>query len=56
MSFLNPGKIGENILIKAESLKFGKTLCYSQAEIYNQDLRLLTTGRHVKAVVSGTFL
>ena len=50
-SFLNPVKLGDNILIRAECLKFGRTMCYSEADIFSEDLKRLVIGRHVKAVL-----
>ena len=55
-SFLNPVNLGDNILIRAESLKFGRTMCYSEADIFNEDLKRLVIGRHVKAIVQGSFI
>lgn len=54
-SFLNPAKINDSILIKAICTKIGKNVAFSTAEIYDEKgLKLLATGSHVKAVLSGT--
>jgi acyl-coenzyme A thioesterase 13 len=56
MSYLSPAPLNKELFVRAEALRFGRSLCYSQAEVYDEKLKMLYTGRHVKAVVPGSFL
>ena len=54
--YLNPVNLGEKIFIRAECLKFGRSICYSEADIFDKNFKRLVTGRHIKAVVPGLFI
>ncbi|CAD8084001.1 unnamed protein product [Paramecium primaurelia] len=56
LSFISPAKLNDSLLIHAVCQKVGKNIAYSVCDIYEEhDMKLVTTGRHIKAVLSGTF-
>ncbi|KAL4483947.1 hypothetical protein ABPG72_013953 [Tetrahymena utriculariae] len=49
---LSPCHISEEILIKAECIRIGKTIAFAQAEIYNEGGRqIAVTGRQTKYIL-----
>ncbi len=54
--FLNPIKMNSNILIHCKIPKIGKTLAYSNVDIYDEEsLKLCANGSHVKAMLEKTW-
>jgi len=49
-SFLSPTKLGETIRISGKVLKMGKNIGFSEVEIFNNEGKLLASGRHTKAL------
>jgi len=53
VSYLNPVKTGETIVIEAETIKQGKTIAFLDVKIRNKSNgKLIATGKHTKFILS----
>ena len=50
LSFLNPTNLNDNLIIKSECTKMGKSLAFSDAKIF-VDNKMIVSYRHVKAIL-----
>lgn len=51
-SFMNPATTKDHILIRAECSKVGKTLAFTQADIFTEEgLKIVGKGQHIKAML-----
>ncbi|CAD8099641.1 unnamed protein product [Paramecium sonneborni] len=56
LSFISPAKLNDQLIVHAVCQKVGKNVAYSVCDIYEESgMKLVTTGRHIKAVLPGTF-
>lgn len=55
-SFMNPATIKDHILIRAECTKVGKTLAFTQGDIFIEEtLKMVGRGQHLKAMLDQPF-
>ena len=54
LSFLNPANINDNLIIKSECTKLGKSLAYSDAKVFVGS-KLIISFRHVKAFLKESY-
>ena len=54
LSFLNPTNFNDNLLIRSECTRIGKTLAFSDARIF-VDNKLIVSYRHVKAFMKESY-
>ncbi|KAJ8034005.1 Acyl-coenzyme A thioesterase 13 [Holothuria leucospilota] len=52
ISIIKAARIGDKMTIEAEVLKQGRTLAFTEAELFNQNGDILATGHHVKHIGS----
>ncbi len=56
LSFLNPAKLGDILIIKAECTKLGNNFAFSQAKIFIEGTEtMVISGRHVKGVLKESY-
>lgn len=52
LSYMSPVKIGETILIEANTLKYGRSLAFLNVNIFNKEtLKLVANGKHTKYIL-----
>lgn len=56
LSYLNPAKLGDILLVKAECTKIGNSFAFSHAKIFIEGSEVMViSGRHVKAVLKESY-